>query len=1225
MRRILYTVVLLAVLLPGVFCAEAGTGGTLEQAVGVARLLSKSGGVFMGAFSMLAAGAETIDGAINIGQFHTTLMYDSAIVPSHTKSSYFIGIETKTGTVEDYTVEAWADINSAKANYAKAQISCPFSPECYTLVQKITTELADSNAKAGQAGALALKETESALNELGQRGGDLSEYGGEPFDAYSGFTTEYEKPGGRYGKFQQGLQGYAFIETNGDAIVQCDATEMPGVEDYRITSLVGGPVLVYAHAAYGFIKCLDIKPSALATQYHHSYNLLVGASDWGSGIREMLGANKRLRDAILLMDNEHTQVKKELGENTGLLRQGIGTLEKEGAGKIDYSAVEAVVGKMAQTPAELLASAKESQVAIGLLGREADRLLSLKQDNWLALSTIRTRQASEEASHAASLAEHGGELLDEMLDGLSAACEQEAEKARGQALENGLFSAAKVEEAAAKCKGADKASDAVGLYLDGIRELKFISATGSGKAELALLEIQRLETMISKAGSDFSVEEETLALEKAREYAKTKGVLGSESGMLDRAYDIAIAAQESIWSKAGLLFGGLGGERLDAKQLMKKMREVEAAGYRGLDERMVRMDGIYRGAIDLESLGHLREAKELYGDVREAALEALDPEELVSVIVDKEYADVARCNQVVPVHYSVSVKNPYGFAIEDGFDVEGIYVEPLGPYEERAYTGSADETPLWCGATEEKVLWVYPDRETRVASRQIEAVGLEKAVVVFQVEGALAVEAPGALVPEGIEIEAEWPGNETVEFAFEAESSMKVVGPACESYGSQVNCRYVLTLGCGQSQKVNIVLPRPLGISDSVSASSGRAQNAGSIGIIISGADCPGYSTVDIGYIDLREDSEEVMRKIEDWLEELGDSSEKDSLEKRHESLKGKSPSEIISRGGELLGDIEAELARQKKEQIAEHEKLGLELKKPGLENWLLGRGFSLPWLPSDTATAISELEKAKAAALKDLGKRYAEASERVAELKNTARLLEKFGLKSPAIASVEKQFPTPHNEYQEFAMGEAGLLQLMQNAEDEAERLASEVKFVEVQPISGLEQATDTQVEIEDPSFVIGERYAKEVLGTIGELAEASEKGTKKVGGLTGLKALDKDGLYPAELEKEYADLEKSVVETIGKATGATSARVELALEEGEGHYSELAKQSLENGYVNRAYAYATHALESEGKSPATGLVTSESALLFLAPLGLIAVVWQLRKKKKLETPVQRAIRLTR
>ncbi|MCK4327264.1 MAG: hypothetical protein KAW41_02180 [Candidatus Diapherotrites archaeon] len=1218
-RRKLYAIVILAVLLPGVFCAEAEFGETLEKAVGSAYLLREIGGFIGDAFSMLGDTIQAVDGVININQFHTTALYDSAIVPGASRHNYFSGIETGGKKPEEYTEDAWTTINDAKAHYAEAQAACPWDPaKCVSLVGQLTGELAKGNAKASQAGIAALKEAEASLRELGRLGGDLSEYGGEPFDAYTEFVSEYEKPGGRYSKFKSGLDGYASIKVDGKTVTKCDTSQLPGLDDYLTATVMGrGLVLLPVMMVGGLMDCLEITPSALATQYHKPYNNLIGAGDWNSGIREVLKANKRIREATALMNNEHADAEKKRADSAKRLEEEIEKLEKARAGEVNYAAVEEVLGKIPQKPSDLLAAAKESKAIVDALTAEASSINMMKQDNYLALSTIRKRQAAAEATHGAGLAGHGTEVLGEMARDLERLCDSEAEQARQKSLEDGLFSAAKVEEALKKCQSAD---GDIGQYVEAIRELRFIKASDNERPELALAEIERLEIMIQKAAADFSVEEEKIELKKARGYAGGDWLLESKAVLLEKAYWTAVHAQESIWAKAKKFFPALADERVEAKRLMAMLEEVGGAG--GLAGRMGRMEGYYSGTIGLEALGHLAEASELYRDVGEKALEALSPEQLVVVLTERE-APEARCNQAATVHYRQTVVNPYGFEIEWNGAV-------LAPHEERVDSFTRVETPMRCGGTEELIGWIYPDRETRVASREIESVGVGMAVVEFDVEGALEVFTPGAgLVPGGIELAVDSPGNHSFEVEFDAVPSMEVAGPACEGDGTKVTCRYVLTLNCRSRQDINIVLPRPMSQGDTVSASNGHAENAGVVGVLITGAGCPGYSTVDISYLDLGEDSEELLRKIKGGLDRLDGGIVKDGLVKRYESLLEKSASEVLSRGGKLLGDVEAALLQQEKEKQERLGRLALEHQKNALEAWLLERGFGLPWLPSDTMGAIVELEKAKADAANALATRYGEMSEKVTGLKNTAKLLAKFGLGSPAVTALEERFPGVEDDYLMFANSEQMLLEMVEEAEREADSLAATVVFPEIpsEPkfVAELERAGDTSVELDDPVFVIGGDYLEEVADGLKNVLAERARGVKKLGGMKGLGALDREGIYPAEVNESYNALAESVREEIASARAAAEVLVEAALEGGDGHYAGLARQSLEAGYVNQAYAYATHALEHEGKGPATGLVTMENSVLFLAPVAVVALVWQLRKKKKMETKVQRAIRLAR
>ena len=106
------------------------------------------------------------------------------------------------------------------------------------------------------------------------------------------------------------------------------------------------------------------------------------------------------------------------------------------------------------------------------------------------------------------------------------------------------------------------------------------------------------------------------------------------------------------------------------------------------------------------------------------------------------------------------------------------------------------------------------------------------------------------------------------------------------------------------------------------------------------------------------------------------------------------------------------------------------------------------------------------------------------------------------------------------------------------------------------------------------------------------------------------------------YQFLVSATTEKIKTTREIVKNEINLAAENGYVEYAELARQSLSEGYLNRAYAYA----KAGGKktNAATAFLTFESSLLLIVPLLALALFWQLRKKKEIETPVQRAIRLS-
>lgn len=450
---------------------------------------------------------------------------------------------------------------------------------------------------------------------------------------------------------------------------------------------------------------------------------------------------------------------------------------------------------------------------------------------------------------------------------------------------------------------------------------------------------------------------------------------------------------------------------------------------------------------------------------------------------------------------------------------------------------------------------------------------------------------------------------------------MRVHGPACESDGTTEVCRYVLTLECANKQNVDIILPRPLSLEDTVTASNGNAENGGAFGIIITQAKCPGHSTVDVRYKDLTLASEDMLSKISHAISQLDDGIAKDDFENEYEKLKQKTDKEVISEGASLLGRIEEELTRQV--MIDDNSERAWQSRKELLEKWLSERGFELPWLPTNDEDAMTILEKTREEARQDLAQRYNNAAEHVIECNEMNKLLKKFGFESPTAEKLRQEFSSLNSgdDYLSFAKNEKKISELYEKTIKEINSLAEKISVEELgetSVIEDAERACDTQVEIEEPIFLLEESYAKNVAEEINNVINSITQAKKLADGtVDAMKALDSQGLYPNELEKQYKNIVKEVEKTLADARAKTEKEILRA----EGYYAELAEQSLEQGYVNRAYAYAKHAQAK--KTSLTGLLSMDNSLLFLAPLIIAVLIWQLRKKQKKETPIRKAMRI--
>lgn len=1116
------------------------------------------------------------------------------------RASYFRGIGTKSGEPEELAESAWEEISAAKRALMLAREECFFaSPACTQRLYEIIWHVENGNKDAADAAQSAFSIMDSSRKALEWMGGNSIRYGGYPLAAYREAADAYE-PGGRLECYRKAIAKYysvADASSNRPPWREVAAPELG-----KLLPFSAIPILLEGE----LFAPMALVKERLPENYAVSYNLLVGAGNNRSALKEILRINKRLKTAASLMEAAYAKESKGLELAAGGLEKKQGRMEAAGASRVSYAALSKNV-VLEQDYRKLIESARQSLLSAREHGESATLEYEAKGKGYLANATITKRAAIEEAKAGIASIDAAARVLDNAKEGLASKCmalSMKVEKAAG----GSPSSLREIEAARQECEAARQESgyaNAIGRYLGAIGELKAIGAGSAASAELARQEVDKLRAMAKAASGDLPVLEEQLMLKEAERELSACPSKSCVAG-LGRAYRIAIAGQKSIMGKARQAYSQLASERKDARMLLERLAEA-GDGQPLLAAKMGGIEKYYSGTVTESSLGHLSGAEALYHEI-EGLKGEISPSKLLITKAEKRVVGKASCNSEAIVELNKTVYNPYGF------EVGGI------PPHKRVHSLSTSrEKALWCGPVHKAALLMSGSYDIIHASREIRPLlPVAEAIVGFGARDALSVSGPGVrLTPSGVEASISRPSNGTASVSYRVPPSLKVIRQSCSSDGKTVACAYALELSCDKKQHVDVLFGQPAGAGGKIYTSSGNAKAMGSAGILIQNAECPGILSVEALHRDLSSASEEVLGKIHAGI--IGLSSKyKKQLQGRYESLKGGSQAEIVSRGGKLLEDIskarEAQLMEEAEAKKGELAKAKLAM----LKAWLSERGASPPPETGDPQADIAVLEAAKESTLASLSESYQEAANAYNGLSETGKLLEEFGARPKQLSKLSDAMAkaSSSNGYLSFSRHEGEINRLISRGNAEAKRLAKGISLAAIPAELPLKAALELAAK--GNGTLVSREYVRGLLSSYGKLAKLQKKAaTRYDGTIESLKEIEGMGALPDKIRDAAAALESNATEKLASARQAAEKEIAMG---GSAHYLALANKSLAAGRISEAYDYAK-AAKGEG---GTGLAPLAKAPLLAVPLLLAAVIWQFRKGKKVETPMQRAIRIS-